>query len=121
MTCTTFPTCTPAAIVAIAISVQCYGSRSNSESGSERFGAADDLGDLLGDLRLARTVVRATEHVEHLAGVIGRVLHGRAAGALLARCGLDQRAIDRVAHVEREQLRENCLRRREEQVVALRS
>src|SRR3982751_3019916 len=65
-------------------------------------GTADDLGDLLGDLRLTSAVESATQHVEHLTRVVGRVLHRRAARALLAGSRLDERAINRVAYVRRE-------------------
>src|SRR5690606_28689165 len=74
-------------------------------------GAADDLGDLLRDLGLAGPVVRAPEHVQHLAGVVRRVLHGRPPRALLGCSRLDQRAVDAVAHVERQQPREDLVRR----------
>ena len=40
--------------------------------------AADDLRDLLRDLRLARAVVGPLEHLQNVAGVVGRVLHRRA-------------------------------------------
>src|SRR5215472_3283214 len=41
----------------------------------ECFGTADDFGELLRDLALPRPVIRPLEDVEHLTGVIGRVLH----------------------------------------------
>src|SRR5688500_12676708 len=65
--------------------------------------AAHDLGDLLRDRRLALAVVRPLQHLEDLAGVVGRVLHRRAARAVLRRHGLDEPAIQGVSHIEREQ------------------
>ncbi len=41
-------------------------------------GAADDLGDLLRDLALTGPVVGAGEVLQHVARVVGRVLHRRA-------------------------------------------
>src|SRR5689334_3436098 len=41
----------------------------------ERRGAANDLGDFLRDVRLTSAVERATQHVQHLRRVVGRVLH----------------------------------------------
>ena len=56
----------------LSVSVAC------SVSLFERRGAADDLGDLLRDRGLAHPVVGARKAFEHVAGVVGGVLHGRA-------------------------------------------
>src|SRR5687768_2640713 len=101
MTWTTLPTCTAVAVAAMSIPV---GVMMRSGVGSERFGTADDLGDLLGDLRLTCTIICAPEHVQHLSGVVGCVLHCGAPRALLTRGGLDQRAVHHVSHIEWKQL-----------------
>src|SRR3954462_7252534 len=41
----------------------------------ERFGAGDDLDQLLGDLRLACTVILLGEGGDHVAGIAGRIVH----------------------------------------------
>src|SRR5262245_49552429 len=46
--------------------------------------AANDLGDLLGDLRLAGAVVLAGQGLDHLASVLGGGLHGDTAADLFA-------------------------------------
>src|SRR5690242_11360729 len=71
--------------------------------------ATDDLGDLLRDRRLALPVVGPLEDLEDLAGVVGRVLHRGALRAVEARDHLDQPAVDRVPHVERQELDQNRL------------
>src|SRR5687768_9588072 len=110
ITCTTRPTlrataaargatvAVSGAVAAISVSFAC------SVKLFERRGAADDLGDLLRDRGLPHPVVGAREALQHVAGVVGGVLHRRAAGALLGGRGLHQRAVDAVAHVEREHL-----------------
>src|SRR5574337_131237 len=49
--------------------------------------AAHDLRDLLGDRRLTLAVVGPVEQVEHLARVVGRVLHGGALGPVEGEIG----------------------------------
>src|SRR5688572_11753687 len=101
----------PMVLVAFAVAVvMCVF----SSSALERRGTADDLGDLLRDLRLAGAVVGATEQLQHVTGVVGGVLHRRASRGLLGRDGLDERAIDRIAHVRGQELGEDGLCRGEE-------
>src|SRR5690606_22380882 len=101
MTCTTFP---------MFFAIRSFSPGCPQRAGREpvdtapallqRGGAAHDLGDLLCDLGLSGPVVRAPAHVQHLAGVVRRVLHGRPPRALLRRSRLDERAVHAVAHVE---------------------
>src|SRR5262245_51830630 len=60
----------------------------------ERFGAAHDVEQLLGDLFLAGLVVLDREDLDHLLGVRGRGFHGGHPRAVLARGRLHQRAVD---------------------------
>src|SRR5215510_8008431 len=71
--------------------------------------AAHDLGDLLGDLRLAGAVVLAREDLDELLRVVGGVLHRDAARRLLARRQLEERAVDAVPHEERKDRAEDDL------------
>mmetsp|Transcript_4639 Transcript_4639/g.6554 ORF Transcript_4639/g.6554 Transcript_4639/m.6554 type:complete len:264 (-) Transcript_4639:244-1035(-) len=71
----------------------------------QRGGAGDDLDELGGDPRLPRAVVLQRELVDELAGVLGGVLHGAHARALLAGGGLHDaveqvRGHDVLAHVQ---------------------
>src|SRR4051794_40436822 len=60
----------------------------------ERLGAGDDLHELLGDRRLPGAVVEKGQRADHLAGVLGRVLHRRHARTMLACRALEQRPED---------------------------
>src|SRR5688572_2525890 len=71
---------------------------------SQRLGAGDDFDQFLGDIRLARAVVRDGQAVDHVAGVAGRAVHRRHARTLFAGRVLQQRAIDLHADVARQQL-----------------
>src|SRR3712207_5629309 len=62
--------------------------------GHEGVGAADDLADLLGDLRLAGLVGLPGEVLGQLLGVVGRGLHGAPAGGRLGGRGLQHRRVD---------------------------
>src|SRR5687768_15745649 len=98
MTCTTLPMFRAgggAAVVAI-LSLECRG-------------AADDLGNLLRDLRLTGAVICTAKHVENVAGVVGCVFHRGAPSSLLRCRGLDECAIHGVPDVQRQELRENRL------------
>src|SRR3954466_13353256 len=81
--------------------------------------AADDLGDLLRDGGLTRTIVRPAKNFEHVRRVVRRVLHRRALRGVECGGHLDERAIDRIANVEWKQLAEDAFRVRREDVVAL--
>jgi len=52
---------------------------------SNRRGTGHDLGEFLRDRRLTRLVVDQLEFGNHVAGVVGRRLHGHHAGRLLGR------------------------------------
>src|SRR5690625_4781634 len=71
---------------------------------SEGVGAADDLADLVGDLRLAGLVGLAGQGLDKLLGVIGRRLHRVAPRGLLRGGRLQEREIDPVRHVLGQQL-----------------
>src|SRR5947208_603382 len=60
----------------------------------EGLGAADELGNLLGDLRLAGAVVLEREVADHVAGALGGGLHRHAAGDLLADRGVEKRLVE---------------------------
>src|SRR4030042_2191387 len=57
----------------------------------QRLGAAHDLHQLLGDCRLAGAVVQKRQAVDHLGCVVGRGIHRRHPGTVLARRALKQR------------------------------
>src|ERR1700680_5178108 len=63
-----------------------------ARSGSQRFGAGNDLDQFLGDHRLARAVVGERLLADHLAGVARGVVHGARARTLLGRGVLQERA-----------------------------
>src|SRR5688572_32867422 len=64
-------------------------------------GAADDLGKLLGDRRLTSAVVLKRVAVDHVAGVLRRVLHRHHLGAEERSDRLQRRAIDLDLNEER--------------------
>src|SRR5438046_2645541 len=98
-----------AALVRVAISPRTALSAIGLQLAFQRLRPAHDLCDLLGDLRLPRPVVGALQQLDNLAGVVGRVLHRRALCAEERRRRLYQRPIHLVAHVQRQQLREDRL------------
>src|ERR1043166_3944671 len=61
----------PTFLMAVAV----MGRESRVDLALQRSGAADDFGDFLRDRRLARPVVGPPQHGEHVAGVVGRILH----------------------------------------------
>src|SRR4051794_9202150 len=75
----------------------------------ERFGAADDLGDLGGDLGLPRAVGVARQDLDELVRVVGRGLHGAAAGGVLGRGRVEQAREDAALDVARQQRVEDVL------------
>ncbi len=64
-----------------------------SLSAAQGLGAADDLEDLLRDLRLPHPVHLQRQAVDHVAGVLGGAAHRRHPGAVLRRRGLEQRPV----------------------------
>ena len=66
--------------------------------GGQGVGSGHDFQDLLGDLGLARAVHGEREAVDQVVRVVGRVAHGRHAGAVLGRGRLQQGAEDRGLH-----------------------
>src|SRR5215475_2481210 len=78
----------------------------------QRVGAADDLADFLGDLRLAGLVGLAGELLEQIVGVVGGRLHGAPPRRDFGGGALQQRVIDPVLHIPREKSIQNGLRRR---------
>src|SRR5260370_5484969 len=66
---------------------------------SERFGAADDVQELLGDALLAGLVVLDREHADHLLGVLGGRFHRGHARTVLARHRLHQGPVHLGGHV----------------------
>src|SRR5262245_53043380 len=72
-------------------------------SRAQCFGAADDLHDLGGDLRLPGLVRPPRVHLDQLLGVLGRRAHRPAPGGVLGRRRLQQRVVHPGLHVSREQ------------------
>src|SRR5205807_1588672 len=73
----------------------------------QRFRPTRDLRDLLCDLRLSRPVVGPLQQLDDVAGVVGRVLHGRALCTEERRRRLYQSPVHLVADVQRQQLLED--------------
>src|SRR5690348_3016499 len=69
----------------------------------QRVGAPDDLADFLGDLRLAGLVGLAGELLEQIVGVVGGRLHGAPPRRYFGGGALQQRMVDPILHVPREQ------------------
>src|SRR5919108_4887805 len=80
---------------------------------------ANDLGNLLRNLRLPCPVICARQSIENVAGVVGCVFHRGAARAVLGRGGLDERTIDAVADVQRQQAVEDLVGGWREDIVVL--
>ena len=76
---------------------------------SDRRGAADDLGQFLGDRCLARLVVDQRQLVDDVGGVVGGGLHRHHARRLLARHVLGHGLVDDRLDVAREDLVEHAL------------
>src|SRR5690625_3395455 len=84
--------------------------------GRQSVDTADDVGDLLGDLRLAGRVGLAGVHRDEVVGVVRRGLHRLLARRLLRRCGTQQGGLDPRVDVPRQQRIEHLLRARLELV-----
>src|SRR5262249_59918077 len=76
----------------------------------QRVGTPDDLADFLGNLRLAGLVGLAAELLEQIVGVVGGRLHGAPPRRDLDGGALQQRVVDPVLHVPREQRIQHGLR-----------
>ena len=61
--------------------------------------AADDLGNLLSDLRLPLAIVGSLQQLENLTRVVGGVLHGGAPSPVLRGRGLDHPAIHHISDI----------------------
>src|SRR5918998_595858 len=79
--------------------------------GHQRVGAADDLADLLGDLRLPGLVGLAGQVLRQFLGVVRRRLHRPPARGRLGGRGLEQRRVDAGGDVLRQQRVEQGLGR----------
>src|SRR4051812_26730670 len=121
MTCTTLPMFFIAVVAAMLVPrvIDRRESPALASLSLQRRGAADDLSDLLRDVRLARPVVRAPQDVEHVRRVVCRVLHRGPLRAVERGGVLHECAVDHVAHVRRQQRGKNLLRGREEQIILL--
>src|SRR6476659_6589914 len=80
-----------------------------ARSGSQRFGAGNDLDQFLGDHRLARAVVEQRLLADHVAGVARRVVHGRHLRTVERGGVLQERAQDLPGDVARQELAEDVL------------
>src|SRR5687768_16788139 len=85
----------------------------------EGFCAADDVEQLLGDRRLPRLVVREREVRDQRVRVVRRVVHGLHARGVLARERLEQQAVEEHLDEPRDELLEDHLRARLEDVLDL--
>src|SRR5690348_1032277 len=74
---------------------------------SERFGAGNDLDQLLRDHRLAGTVVGESLLADHLAGIARGAVHRAHLRAVEGRAVFEQRAEDLNGHVPRQELGQN--------------
>src|SRR4051794_3728535 len=54
------------------------------------FGATDDFGDLFCNVCLSRAIVLPRQRLDHVVGVLGRLLHGPAPRDLLADRGVEE-------------------------------
>ena len=66
----------------------------------ERGGTSDDVDELVGDGSLATTVVLHLQRGDHVAGILGRVVHGVTTRALLSGMALDESGEDGVGKLE---------------------
>src|SRR3990167_3976564 len=85
------------------------------------FRPADNVQELLRDALLAGLVVLDGQEIDHLAGVLGRGLHGRHARSVLPGHGLHERPEDLGRHVARQERVEDGLGAGLVEVLLLRS
>src|SRR5215207_9294585 len=96
----------------IAVADMCGFLLGSSKTSRQSLSAADDLHDLLRDLRLAGAVHLEREVVDDVAGVVGGAAHRGHARTQLRRGRLQQRPVDRDLDVVRHEPLEDLLRLR---------
>src|SRR5918993_631107 len=96
----TAPATGAAAAGAVAVSVMFLSLRKGLLGGRQCVSAAHDLGNLLGDLGLARVVRKARVVGDELVGIVARRLHRLLRGCVLGRRGLEHRVVDAALDVD---------------------